>query len=92
MQVRARTFAQFKEAKSAVLLCTDVAARGLDVPDVDWVVQFDAPLVSAIISEGFVTTRIPPRLYIDVVAPHALGSREVHLYTWPHQRKNTWSS
>ena len=23
----------------AVLLCTDVAARGLDVPDVDWIVQ-----------------------------------------------------
>ena len=27
----------------AVLVATDVAARGLDVPDVDWVVQLDAP-------------------------------------------------
>ena len=30
-------------AKGGVLLCTDVAARGLDVTDVNWVVQFDAP-------------------------------------------------
>jgi len=27
----------------AVLLCTDVAARGLDVPDVDWIIQYEPP-------------------------------------------------
>eukprot|EP00771_Trimastix_marina_P003196 gnl/Trimastix_PCT/4407.p1 GENE.gnl/Trimastix_PCT/4407~~gnl/Trimastix_PCT/4407.p1 ORF type:complete len:346 (+),score=86.04 gnl/Trimastix_PCT/4407:424-1461(+) len=27
----------------AVLFCTDVAARGIDFPDVDWIIQFDPP-------------------------------------------------
>mmetsp|Transcript_22121 Transcript_22121/g.27133 ORF Transcript_22121/g.27133 Transcript_22121/m.27133 type:complete len:770 (+) Transcript_22121:76-2385(+) len=30
--------------KGSILLCTDVAARGLDVPDIQWTVQFDAPV------------------------------------------------
>lgn len=40
---RERSLAQFTTSKQGVLLCTDVAARGIDIPDVDWVVQFDAP-------------------------------------------------
>ena len=27
----------------AVLMCTDVAARGIDIPDVNWIVQYDPP-------------------------------------------------
>ena len=27
----------------AVMFCTDVAARGIDIPDVDWIVQLSAP-------------------------------------------------
>ena len=35
---------RFREsAEGGALFCTDVAARGLDVADVDWVVQVDAP-------------------------------------------------
>jgi len=30
--------------RGGILLCTDVAARGLDVPDIEWTVQFDAPM------------------------------------------------
>lgn len=41
--VRSRTFSQFSNAQTGILLCTDIAARGLDVPKVDWIVQFDPP-------------------------------------------------
>lgn len=40
---RTTTFFQFCNAKSGILLCTDVAARGLDIPQVDWIVQYDPP-------------------------------------------------
>ena len=40
---RDKALKAFAEAQNGVLFCTDVAARGLDIPAVNWVVQFDAP-------------------------------------------------
>lgn len=40
---RTTTFFQFCKAEDGILLCTDVAARGLDIPAVDWIVQYDPP-------------------------------------------------
>jgi ATP-dependent RNA helicase DDX18/HAS1 len=40
---RTTTFFQFCKAETGTLLCTDVAARGLDIPKVDWIIQFDPP-------------------------------------------------
>ncbi|PVG02772.1 putative HAS1-helicase associated with Set1p [Serendipita vermifera] len=42
-QKRTNTFFEFCNAKAGILLCTDVAARGLDIPEVDWIVQYDPP-------------------------------------------------
>ncbi|XP_052216864.1 probable ATP-dependent RNA helicase DDX31 isoform X2 [Dreissena polymorpha] len=40
---RSCTYQDFCTTKSGVLLCTDVAARGLHLPYVDWVVQYSCP-------------------------------------------------
>eukprot|EP01114_Cavostelium_apophysatum_P011425 TRINITY_DN25670_c0_g1_i1.p1 TRINITY_DN25670_c0_g1~~TRINITY_DN25670_c0_g1_i1.p1 ORF type:complete len:686 (-),score=209.42 TRINITY_DN25670_c0_g1_i1:188-2161(-) len=41
--LRGGIFKKFTELECGALITTDVASRGLDIPDVDWVVQFDAP-------------------------------------------------
>lgn len=40
---RINTFYEFSHSEKGILLCTDVAARGLDIPSVDWIVQYDPP-------------------------------------------------
>uniref|UniRef100_A0A8B9K322 ATP-dependent RNA helicase n=1 Tax=Astyanax mexicanus TaxID=7994 RepID=A0A8B9K322_ASTMX len=40
---RVEVYNDFVRKKAAVLFATDIAARGLDFPAVNWVVQFDCP-------------------------------------------------
>ncbi|XP_078082501.1 ATP-dependent DNA helicase DDX31 [Mustelus asterias] len=42
-EARKQVFLEFSQSKMGVLLCTDVAARGLDLPEVTWIVQYNAP-------------------------------------------------
>ena len=42
-QKRTTTFFEFCNAEKGILLATDVAARGLDIPAVDWIIQYDPP-------------------------------------------------
>lgn len=36
-------YSLFEQTPNTVLLATDVAARGLDFPSVDWILQLDCP-------------------------------------------------
>jgi ATP-dependent RNA helicase DDX10/DBP4 len=44
---RTMIYSDFLKKPSACMLATDIAARGLDFPNVDWVIQADAPEDSA---------------------------------------------
>ncbi|ROT70695.1 putative ATP-dependent RNA helicase [Penaeus vannamei] len=46
-QERSTVFRSFREASAGVLMCTDVASRGLDLPRVRWIVQFNAACTAA---------------------------------------------
>ena len=40
---RLKTMAEFKKGSVKILIATDVSARGIDIPDVDFVVNYDLP-------------------------------------------------
>lgn len=40
---RIQCLGQFKAKEKSILIATEVAARGLDIPDVDLVINYDIP-------------------------------------------------
>uniref|UniRef100_A0A673VMD6 ATP-dependent RNA helicase n=1 Tax=Suricata suricatta TaxID=37032 RepID=A0A673VMD6_SURSU len=40
---RNKIFMAFRKLQSGALVCTDVMARGIDIPEVNWVLQYDPP-------------------------------------------------
>ncbi|KAF5272006.1 hypothetical protein FQR65_LT04987 [Abscondita terminalis] len=44
---RKKVLDEFKNAEKGLLICTDVLARGIDIPQVDWVLQWDPPASAA---------------------------------------------
>ena len=40
---RSLLYQKFYKVNHGILFCSDVAARGIDIPDVDWVIQLVAP-------------------------------------------------
>lgn len=66
-------YSNFYNAREMILLCTNVAAFGLDIPDVDLIVQYDPP--------------IDPKEYIHKVGRTARCTRRGNaiLFLMPHE-------
>ncbi|VDM23209.1 unnamed protein product [Hydatigera taeniaeformis] len=63
---RVAEFEKFRSTKKGVLLCTDVMARGIDVPGINWVLQWDPPSNARWIS------------FLSLHLPTFIGSLIVH--------------
>ncbi|ELU07919.1 hypothetical protein CAPTEDRAFT_209893 [Capitella teleta] len=44
---RNKIFTSFRKMKGGVLVCTDVMGRGVDIPEINWVTQYDPPSSSS---------------------------------------------
>ncbi|KAM6954519.1 ATP-dependent DNA helicase DDX31 [Aplochiton taeniatus] len=89
---RTEVFQEFSVCRTGVLLCTDVAARGLDLPKVTWIVQYNPPTTAAeyvhrvgrtarIGTEGHSLLFLTPAesAYVAELANHSISLSEMKL-------------
>ena len=54
---------------SGVLVCTDVMGRGVDIPDISWVIQYDPP-TDARFTATLYTSKMSTFLFLCFVLNH----------------------
>ena len=79
------------DAQCTLLLCTDVAARGLDLPDVDVVIQYDPPNDPKVFSHRCGRTARAGRTGRAIVLLHE-GREEGYVGTYAPLTQNTCRS
>ena len=48
MPTRDKIIDNFRKTSISTLICTNVLARGIDVPEVDLVINYDVPVISTV--------------------------------------------
>ncbi|XP_051750822.1 probable ATP-dependent RNA helicase DDX31 [Ctenopharyngodon idella] len=89
---RTEVFQEFSQCKTGILLCTDVAARGLDLPQVTWIIQYNPPVSAAeyvhrvgrtarIGAQGSSLLFLTPSetAFVDVLANHNISLSEMKM-------------
>ncbi|XP_051532078.1 probable ATP-dependent RNA helicase DDX31 [Myxocyprinus asiaticus] len=89
---RTEVFQEFSQCKTGILLCTDVAARGLDLTHVTWIVQYNPPITAAeyvhrvgrtarIGAQGSSLLFLTPSetAFVDVLASHNISLSEMKM-------------
>uniref|UniRef100_A0A8C1LJH4 ATP-dependent RNA helicase n=1 Tax=Cyprinus carpio TaxID=7962 RepID=A0A8C1LJH4_CYPCA len=89
---RTEVFQEFSQCKTGILLCTDVAARGLDLPQVTWIVQYNPPVsaveyvhrvgrTARIGAQGSSLLFLTPSemAFVDVLANHNISLSEMKM-------------
>ena len=87
---RTRTLAAFREGVTTVLVATDVAARGLDIAEVNTIVHFDPPIDSEVYTHRSGRTGRAGRKGVSVLFAPAFAQRKMERLTGQARVKIEW--